>query len=95
MKGQINESGRLFIERGNFGFIQMDCKLSGNHSPCDHNCPLFGEPEPVIKVLSDYWSRFKKDHPDEFETLKNSMEIELCQEKILRFTELDDQRGKD
>lgn len=43
MKGKIDKSGRLSIERHG-QMVLMSCKSSPELTICAHDCPAFGEP---------------------------------------------------
>jgi len=87
MKGIINSRGYLEIERAGEIGPQM-CPFTINHeselTPCGDWCPHFSEP-------SIMYTGVDQETKEDIE----GYEIEICHDKVLTFTELDDQRGQE
>jgi hypothetical protein len=93
MKGKIDSTGVLFIQRGS-SLKPMKCRQAGIlaagvnagvvTATCDDDCPLFGEPEKTWEFTGDELQH--KTETDE------GTWLEICQDRCLTFTEFEDER---
>jgi len=92
MKGEIDDLGDLWTDKGGRGLTLQRCTHKhfdrrGKTDRCNHNCPLFGEPE----------IGYTEPTNPEFGPagMRRITVLEICHGKVLEFSKLDDQRGKE